>query len=323
MVTILMAAHNGEKYIAGQIESILSQTEKNWKLVIHDDCSTDKTPEIAMKYSVNYPDKVNFMQLEKPSGSAKANFFSMLKYANTEYMMTCDQDDVWLTDKIEVTLEKMHVMEGKFGSDIPLLVHTDLKVVDENLNILSNSLFTLQNLSSRRNQLNHILVQNNVTGCTMMVNRALMAMVYEGLKQPISQQPVPLLPMQQYAIMHDWWFALVAAAFGYIDFVSGPTVLYRQHGNNEVGAKNTGSIRYNIGRLLNNKQSRSALEETYAQADCFLKVYGKMLTELQHEIIKEYCFIPEYSKIKRLRIISRYDFWKSGFYRRCGQILFT
>jgi len=317
VVTILMATHNGEKYIAEQIESILNQTENGWMLVIQDDCSTDKTSEIVIKYIKNYPQKISFIQLEKPSGSAKANFFSMLKYADTEYMMTCDQDDIWLPDKIIVTLEKMHEMECKFSSDIPLLVHTDLKVVDENLSILSNSLFTLQNLNSKRNQLNHTLVQNIVTGCTMMVNRTLAVMVQEVLQQSIYQQTV----LQQ-AIMHDWWFALVAAAFGQTGFISKSTVLYRQHGNNEVGAKNSGSIRYNIGKLLNSKQSRSALEATYAQADYFLKAYGNKLITLHQEIIKEYCSIPEYSKVKRLRTISKYDFWKNGLYRRCGQILY-
>lgn len=323
MITILMATHNGEKYIAEQIESILGQTDKDWKLVIQDDCSTDRTSEIARRYAEGYPKRVSFLQLEKPSGSAKANFFSMLKYADTEYMMTCDQDDVWLPDKIKITLEKMHEMESKFGSAIPLLVHTDLKVVDERLNKISDSLFNLQNLNSRRNQLNHIMVQNIVTGCTMMVNRALTVMVQDSLKQQAIEWSVPHLPTLQQAIMHDWWFALAAAALGHIGFVSEPTVLYRQHGHNEVGAKNTGSLRYNIGRLLNNKQSGSALEATYNQADCFLKMYGSKLTPLHHEIVKVYCSIPDCSKVKRLRTIFRYDFWKNGLYRRCGQILFT
>lgn len=308
MITILMAAHNGEKYISEQIESILKQTETSWKLVIQDDCSKDKTAEIAQKYEREYPGKIVFTGLKSPSGSAKKNFSSMLKFADTEYMMTCDHDDIWLPDKVEITLKKMHELEEKFGYDKPLLVHTDLKLVDEKLDVIYDSMFTRQKLDSRRDKFNNILVQNIVTGCTMMVNRALLAMVYEVPEQ---------------AIMHDWWFALIATAFGRISFVREPTILYRQHGNNEVGAKNAGSLRYNFNRMLNKEQSRSVLKDTYSQAKSFLETYKDRLTATQVEIAKAYISIPEYNKVKKLKTISEYDFWKTGFFRICGQILFV
>lgn len=307
MITILMAVFKGEKYIAEQIESILNQTEKSWKLVIQDDCSTDKTSEIAQKYVEKYPGKVSFVQLITPSGSAGANFLSMLKYADTEYMMTCDQDDVWLPDKIEVTLKEMYELEEKFGYDKPLLVHTDLKVVNEELNVISDSMFALQNLNSSRNHFNNILIQNIVTGCTLMVNQALLAMACGVLQQ---------------AIMHDWWFALIAAAFGQIGFVNEPTLLYRQHDNNEVGAKNAKSLSYNLNRLLSREQSKSVLQGTYIQAESFLGVYKNQLTTRHLQIVKEYISLPRYNKIKRLQTILKFDFWKTGFFRKCGQILF-
>lgn len=122
--------------------------------------------------------------------------------------------------------------------------------------------------------------------------------------------------------MHDWWLALVAAAFGQIGFVSEPTILYRQHGYNEVGAKNAGSLRYNLNRLLSGEQSKSVLNDTYIQAESFLKIYESKLTSPYLEIVKEYSLIPEYNKIKRFQTISKYDFWKIGFFRKCGQILF-
>ncbi len=308
MITILMAACNSEKYIAEQIESIFSQTETDWKLVIQDDCSKDRTAEIAYEYVRKCPDKMVFVELKTPSGSAKSNFFSMLKYADTEYMMTCDHDDVWLPNKIEAALKKMNELEGKFGHDIPLLVHSDLKVVDEGLNIISSSMFALQKLKSRKDKLNNLLVQNIVTGCTMMVNGALL-------------DTMPEVPEQ--AIMHDWWLALVAAAFGHIGFVSKPTVLYRQHGNNEVGAKKAGSLRYNLKRMLRKDEAKSVLQDTYAQAKSFMQIYKKQLNAPHLEIVKEYGALPEYSKTKRLRTIIKYDFWKYGFFRKCGQIFFA
>jgi len=308
MITILMAAYNGERYIAEQIESILSQSETDWKLVIQDDCSVDDTAKIAQKYAEKYPSKINFRERENPSGSAKNNFSSMLCYSNSEYMMTCDQDDIWMPNKIEVTLKKMHELEKKFGKDKPLLVHTDLKVVDEKLNVIAVSMFRRQNLSSIRDGFNNLLVQNIVTGCTMMVNQA-----FQDVVQEVPEE----------AIMHDWWFALIAAAFGEIGFVNEPTLLYRQHNNNEVGAKNARSIVYNLKRLLKNKQSKSVLLHTYTQAKIFLDIYGKQLPLTFLKITRAYVSIPSYRKFKRIQMIHKYDFWKTGLARRCGQILFS
>lgn len=307
MITILMATYNGEKYVAEQIESILCQTETRWRLIIQDDCSKDRTEAIVNKYAEKYPEKIKFVKSNVASGSAKANFFSMLKFSGSEYMMTCDQDDVWLPGKIEITLKKMWDLEKEFGSNKPLLVHTDLKTVDEKLNVVSDSFFSFQNLDSTRNRVNNILVQNIVTGCTMMVNRALLQLIDE-------------IPEQ--AVIHDWWFALIAAAFGEIGFIKEPTILYRQHTDNEIGAKNTETFHYNIMRFMKSKQVKSVIADSYLQAESLLKIYDNKITESKLRIIKEYKSLPKYNKIKRLKVINKYDFWKNSFFRKCGQILF-
>lgn len=148
--------------------------------------------------------------------------------------MFCDHDDVWKPRKVEMTVRRMMELEQANGQDIPLLVHTDLVVADENLKVLSDSMFRSQNLNRKGNRLNNLLVQNNVTGCTMMVNKALVDMVG---------------PAPKHAVMHDWWMALIAACFGKIGFVRQATILYRQHHANEVGAKNARSLSYNARRL--------------------------------------------------------------------------
>ncbi|HHY26991.1 MAG TPA: glycosyltransferase family 2 protein [Desulfitobacterium dehalogenans] len=306
MITILMGTYNGEKFITEQIESILCQTEDNWKLIIQDDCSTDAMVSILQSYVTNYPHKITLIQREFPSGSAKNNFISMLKFAKSEYIMTCDQDDIWLPSKIELTLKKMHESEGYYGKDKPLLVHTDLKIVDEKLEVIAESMFHYQSLDSKRDKFNNLLVQNIVTGCTIMFNRRLLEMVYS----------VP-----EESIMHDWWFALVAAAFGKIGFVNEPTILYRQHSSNEVGAKNANSILYNIKRLSNKEQTKLTIQSTYNQATSFLRLYEKELTEECLKIVNAYISIPDYGKLKRINILSESDFWKTGLMRKCGQIL--
>ncbi len=307
MITILMGTYNGEKYIEEQIESILSQTEKKWRLVIQDDCSTDATPDIVKKYAENYKDKVTFIERRFSSGSAKNNFASMLKLSKSDYVLTCDQDDVWLPSKIELTLKKMQELESKYGKDSPFLVHTDLIIADAELKVIAGSMFEYQNLDSKRDSFNNLLVQNIVTGCTMMINRSLLDCVRD----------VP-----EEAIMHDWWLAIIASAFGHVGFVNKPTLFYRQHDNNEVGAKNAKSLPYNLRRLITKKRSELALQSTYKQARAFLDIYERDISLEQLEAVKVYTTIQKYGKIKRIYLTNKYGFWKTGFARRCGQILF-
>lgn len=310
MITILMAAYNGGKYIAEQIESILSQTEQDWKLIIQDDRSSDGTFAIAEDFAHRHPERIRAIQRETPSGSAQNNFFSMLKFADSEYVMFCDDDDVWLPEKISDTLLEMQRLEKVYGSDRPLLVHTDLKVVDATQNVLFDSMMKTQKLDPNRKSLNYLLVQNNVTGCTMMVNRCLLHLTV--------QQGLP-----QHAVMHDWWLALIASALGKISFVSQATILYRQHQSNQVGAKNAGSLRFNLGPLTEGKAVRQSLNVAYSQAAEFLDRFDPQLDENQIRLLRDFSGIPSLGKWKRLNVIRKDGFWKSGFFRRCGQIRFT
>ena len=305
-----MAAYNGEKYIAEQIESILGQTETDWKLVVRDDCSTDSTVGIVRRYREKYPEKITAFVSEKNSGSAKNNFFSLLRHADGDYCMFSDDDDVWLPDKIRVTLLKMKELEKTFGADLPLLIHTDLRVADEALKTISESMFQIQKLKSTRDRFPNLLSQNIVTGCTAMANRSLIHMATEA-------------GLPERAVMHDWWLALLAAAFGGIGFVDAATVLYRQHGNNEMGAKDADDFSYNAGRLLHVGQARRALQNTYEQALEFYQKYGSKLKESDRAAVRDYGSIPRQKKWDRLRTLQRYDCWKTGFYRKLGQIWFS
>ncbi|XOQ42835.1 MAG: Glycosyltransferase family 2 protein [Clostridium sp.] len=309
MITILMAAYNGEKYIGEQIDSILNQTETNWKLVIQDDCSSDATYQIACRYAEKYPDKIATFRRDENSGSAASNFFSMLAYADGDYVMFCDDDDVWLPNKIEKSMELMRKTERKVGMQKPILVHTDLTVVDEKRTVLADSMFQLQKFDSTRCKLNHILAQNIVTGCTMTVNQSLVQMV--------NKEGIP-----KHAVMHDWWFAIVAAAFGTIAFVQTPTILYRQHRQNVVGAKNAGSIARNCERFFYFKQNRYSLHAASVQAQEFMERYSSLLDEASLELVKDFATIPQLTKMQKIKMLYRRNFWKSGFYRKCGQILF-
>lgn len=305
MIDILLASYNGEKYITEQIDSIINQTYKDWFLYIKDDCSTDNTINIIRNYENTYKDKIKVITSDIKSGSAKDNFFSMLKYSENEYIMTCDQDDVWLPNKIEITLNKMMEAE-KEDEDMPILVHTDLKVVDEKLNKITDSLIKMQNLDSSRDKLNNLLVQNIVTGCTVMVNRKLL-------------QYIIAIPKQ--AIMHDWWMALIASSLGKLIFIEESTVLYRQHDSNGVGAKDAKSLNY-IFIMINNISSiKKSLNNTYLQAEEFLTLYCEYLRQPYYKLILQYSSLSSVTKLRKLKILFKYSFWKKGLLKVAGQVL--
>lgn len=308
MISILMATYNGEEYVSGQIESLLRQTEQDFVLYVQDDCSGDNTYTILLQYARQYPGKIIVGQNERNSGSAKLNFLALLEEHDDEYLMFCDQDDVWLPDKIERTLRAMHQAEQTYGKETPLLVHTDLCVVDEDLKVTHPSFRRMSKLDYRRTALNSLLVQNTVTGCTAMINRALKHCVAS-----VSEQ----------CIMHDWWLALTASAFGHIVALENEqTVLYRQHAANEVGAKDAASAAYVLGRLFRVRETKGMVHQTYLQAEAFYRAYADRLSARQIELLQAYCSIPKRSKPGRVWQLFVLKTFKHGLLRVLGQILF-
>lgn len=308
MIDILLAVYNGERYLAEQLDSILAQTVADWRLLAQDDGSTDQSFAILQSYAARYPGKILARQNRPGSGSAQNNFYSLLRQSSAPYVMACDQDDVWLPDKIERTLACMQRLEREHGPETPLLVHTDLTVVDENLQPVHPSLMRLQDLDPRRCHFAQLLVQNIVTGCTMMVNRPLLGYLQE-------------LPRQ--SIMHDWWLALLAAAFGQIGFLPEPTILYRQHGANQVGAKDVRSLSYNWRRFRDRLQAKGALRDTYLQAAEFCRLYGGRLPPRQREVALAYSTIARQHKLRRIQILLQYRLLKNNPVRQLAQLLFV
>ena len=196
LVSVITPMYNAKEFVAETIQSVLEQTYQNWELIIHDDNSKDNTVSIIKEYTSIYPDKIKFLNDDISTGGAKENFTYLLNNIddNYDYVMFCDQDDVWLEDKIEITLKKMMQVED-INSNKPVLIHTDLKVVDEKLNIISESMFKYQRLNlDNQYKLNKIALENIITGCTVMLNKKLVSM----------SKTIP-----KEAIMHDWWIAII------------------------------------------------------------------------------------------------------------------
>ncbi len=287
-IDIIMATYNGEKFIEGQIDSLLNQTYNNWHLIARDDGSTDKTVNILYKYRKRFPDKVSILENRKHSG-ASLNFGELLKHSTADYVMFCDQDDLWLPEKIKMSFNGILRLEDMYGMDKPLLLFTDLTVVDKCLNVLAKSFWEYEKINPDNTTINRLLVQNVVTGCTTIINKKL-----KDLSVPIPSD----------AIVHDWWTALVASVFGHIDYISVPTVLYRQHGQNDVGAKKRGLIEA-LRRSVTLGTSMNKIKElkykTQIQALSFYRNYQNQSIE----DAKKLSLIGMYSEMDKMSFFER------------------
>ena len=227
-ILILLATHNGEKYLPQQLESIANQSLKSWELYIRDDASDDRTVEIITEWAAGMEKGQVRLQSSKESTpvGALANFAALCKWAlrsDAQYYCFCDQDDYWHPDKLEIMLDRIAQIGSRYASEVPVLVHCDLQVVDRSREILSQSFMSYQGLPDPlTHSLSKLLIQNNVTGCASMFNRALLELA----------TPVP-----DNILIHDWWFALCAESTGHIGFIEQPLIDYRQHGDNLVGAR--------------------------------------------------------------------------------------
>lgn len=304
-IAIVMATYNGEKYVGEQIESILTSNYQDLELYIYDDGSGDHTVSVLREYEGKYPDKIHVFQNECNRGHLM-NFMHALAATTTDYVMFSDQDDVWNSNKASVTLKRMKHMEAQLSKESPLAVFTDAVVVDQELNVINRSFFCSGHLNPYRTDLPHLLMENKLIGCTVMVNAA--------LRRVLLSRPLP-----EKARFHDWWIALIAASFGKIGFVKEGTILYRQHGGNVVG--NTGFVAYVKNRITGLKQQRKALEALYQQAEEFLELYGDTLSEKNREIIRSFASIPEKNILERRILILHYGFLKTGLLRNIGLLI--
>lgn len=233
-ISILLSTYNSGIYLEDQINSILKQTFTDWVLYIRDDGSSDNTISIVEHYC-SLHDNIIFCSDGLSNMGAKNSFITLLTQFDSAYYMFCDHDDVWLPFKIEKTLNKMKEVESAHP-DKPVLIFTDLSIVDSNLNLLNNSMWQYQKTKPDHAKDFYLLsVSNPVTGCTVMIN------------QKAKEVSLPISPE---ALMHDLWIALKVSYSGFVDFVREPTVLYRQHGNNVIGARRT-DIKHYLSGMAN------------------------------------------------------------------------
>lgn len=298
MVDILMATYNGGKYIAEQIDSILNQNYNDWKLYIRDDGSKDNTVNIVKEYIEKYPNKIILIEDGRRNLGPKLNFGELLKISKSEYCMFCDQDDVWMEDKVSLTLNKMIELEKQYGKDKPILIHTDLKVVNERLDVLNESFWNFMSLDPKRKTINKLLMENTITGCTMMINRK--------LKEEVKEIP-------ENCEMHDWWIGLIASSIGVIYTIEKSTILYRQHENNQIGARQNSLVK---------KITDTTIDIYDEQAKLLYDLYSNNMNERDKAIVEDFIKLRNVSVVKRKYLVCKDGFFANKLLRNVKIVLF-
>ncbi|MFS1663869.1 glycosyltransferase family 2 protein [Streptococcus sp. zg-JUN1979] len=290
-VNILMSTYNGQAFLAEQIESIRSQTFKDWQLLIRDDGSSDKTREIIESY-VQKDERISFINANDCRNIGVINsFYQLLKYEEADYYFFSDQDDVWLEDKVA---RQLQVLTNE-RTDIPIMVYMDLKVVDSQLRVTHESMIATQSHHANT-LLRQELTENTVTGGVSALNHCL----------------AELWTDTQELLMHDWYLALIASALGKLIYIDRPGELYRQHDNNVLGART-------LQKRLKNWLNPQALVSKYwylirssqKQAKHLLKLD---LAEDNRALVEAYVGILQQPMWRRVMTLKRYGFAKNRWF---------
>lgn len=301
-IDILMATHNGERFVREQIESIQAQTYEDWHLLVSDDCSTDSTLVIVSEIA-KFDSRIAIVSKDVRYGSAKANFMHLLDLSEAPYAMFCDQDDIWLPRKIEKSLARIERMQTSYGAAVPLAVFCDMKVVGENLNVLHESFERSSNYDPQRVSFKHLLAQNIAAGCCMIVNSATVSLCRH-------------VEDTENIDMHDWWAMLVVSAFGAVSYIKEPLSLYRQHDSNEVGANEYSPV----ARAKNQTLMMDCYLSTVSQAEEFGRIYSAELKPEDVRAIEKYVAASKARTFWRgIALLFRSGCWKRGA-RKFGQI---
>ena len=287
-VNILMSTYNGQQFLAEQIRSIQEQSYTDWTLFIRDDGSSDNTKEILKDFE-HQDSRIHLIDNDKSDNlGVIKSFHKLVNHDRADYYFFSDQDDVWLPNKLELSLKEAQ----NHPADLPLMVYMDLKVVNQDLKIMTESMVKSQSHHANT-ELVQELTENTVTGGVAMINHALAEMWQET----------------DDILMHDWYLALLASAFGNLVFIDQPGELYRQHSDNVLGARTLSKrfkkwIRPHIlfavyWDLIKNsqKQARHLLQMPLSQSN--------------RELIEAFVTIMDKSMLERFRILRKYGLRKN------------
>lgn len=310
VIDVLLACYNGSAYLPQQLASLAAQSGEDFRVLMQDDGSQDGTPELL----ADWCQRDRRFQLVSDASprrihSAIGNFWSLLQQSDAPYIALCDQDDEWLPQRLHCCMAAMQAAELRWGADTPLLIHSDAQLIDAQGAILHESFFRHQGWDAEATTLPRLLVQNNVTGCTVLLNRPLcrLALAHGD-------------PARMH--MHDWFLALTAAAFGQVICIPQPLVRYRQHGENVMGASQAGLAERGVRALSAREKGKARIALTYRHTQAFLDAYGDTLPPAARKTVTRYLSLEHKHKPGRMLGILRGGYRMQSFVTRAGQLFF-
>ena len=283
-IDILMATYNGSRYIESQLFSLLGQTVPDWNLLIHDDGSTDDTLALISKYAIN-DSRIIVIQDDKKGLGPAANFLHILQFSSSPYIVYCDQDDIWLEDKLAQLLTR----HQKFSSDHPLAVYCNGYAYSAEQGVLSNKITRV----FPKNLRDQLFLNAGIQGCSLMMNRA--------LKDKLSITP-------DLVAMHDHFITLGALSFGRLEYVDRSLMLYRQQHDNKATANIRTGLSSRISSVFNS--TIPVIDRMHYEATkSFYQAYEHQFSCEQKELFNAYFkYGQTKSLLKRLILIIRHRF---------------
>ena len=268
-IDILMATYNGEKYLVEQLDSIINQTYRNWNLLIRDDNSTDKTLEIIQNYHKK-DKRIKILKDNKGNLGIVRNFEELLKSSESEFIMFSDQDDIWVENKLDMYLKMIEKIKNK-----GFMIHSDAILFDKNKSNILKETFISKKAINRG--LENVFFNYFVQGATILISKEIKNFI---------------LPFPKEVYLHDRYIHLISELFFERIFVNKALIYYRQHGDNQIGAKNT--IRELLSKRYFDERDRQLIKIIYNK-------YGSLLTEDKKKLIEEYFKITDIRKSRFIR----------------------
>jgi glycosyltransferase involved in cell wall biosynthesis len=284
-LSVALAIYNGEKFLPQLLASLQEQTVKPLELVVMDDCSSDNSLNIIKAFPLPFEKKI--FKSEKNEGPV-STFKKLAGLCEGDFIAFCDQDDIWLPEKLELALTAIK----RIPNNIPAVVFSDLSVIDESGDVIQASYWKQRAVRPDKFLFHDILFANIITGCTTMINKA--------MANELSKMPTDVM-------MHDHWIALIGYSFGKYSFINQPTVLFRSHQNN-VTNKN----KITTWQVFKSdfKNGATYLQKNIKQAVEFKKLYAFKLNTKQIRVLNRFIDIERkpffYKRFKRdIRSLTR------------------
>ncbi len=307
MIDILLATYNGGKFLQKQLDSLFTQTIRDFHLLIRDDGSADNTLQIIEAYRQKFPEQITLITDDKKNVGATQNFGILLEHSKADYIFFCDQDDIWLPEKIEVSLNELQQLEQQHPGK-PCMVYSDMKLINDEGELLSESEWSELHLDPQYFVFNRLLIQNIPHGCTMAINRPLRELV---------------LPIPQQAMLHDHWIAIVASLFSASKAIIKPTMLLRFHEKNVTRKAYTFSekVKRLVDNSLSDEEYEKMVERRVGQAKAIKDQFSAKLTPQQHHILDQLILLKETRGFQRMLIYIQNGFYRTTFRHSLKMIL--